>query len=186
MAVAAGGGPKESEASGWPWWVAIERIVWPLLLCAFVVVNTSAGRSRSSSERKMSEKEKKRRWRGGRGSNASAGWHVMWREVTSHQGAHKSAHEFSAHTLGRLVSDTPKVLPWHPHLHHCPDLELKDVDHEVKLIPAADDVLVDGVGLLTRRAMPAVGKGITTNVIGGNNDGFLLLWWCAWQGYGGV
>ena len=34
VAVAAGGGPKESEASGWPWWVAIERIVWPLLLCA--------------------------------------------------------------------------------------------------------------------------------------------------------
>ena len=30
----ADGGLKESKASGWPWWGAIERIVWPLLLCA--------------------------------------------------------------------------------------------------------------------------------------------------------
>ena len=46
-------------------------------------MNTSAGRTQSSSKQKMSEKEKKRRQRGGRGGNVSGGWYVIWREVTS-------------------------------------------------------------------------------------------------------
>jgi len=81
--VAAGGGPKEGEASGWPWWVAIERIVWPLLLCAGGGGEHIPGQTRSNSEQKTSEKEKKRRRMSVRRGNVSDGWHVIWREVTS-------------------------------------------------------------------------------------------------------